>query len=348
MIPGLDFLGLGSQHWKLKQSIEVFPQGWALGCFAQTFGDALPAARKFLASGKVSAFRLQAWWSDSHKIAPMDFLKKELPRWEKLAREFPHVRFYISHSCEYSEADIKQIRKRVILVQALCPSCEVVQCPMHSPVVKGVGLIEQHGTKSEPKPGHIVSTDGQAIFDQNAANWMALHQDALINFLWAPRFNLREAHNTLPPPARKAFPTKRDILSVIRLASSPGIAPSPVFAADVIPFKKPELLKTHAEDQQGNTDARANRPLVILKKKTKFVEVVTFTGQVLGKLTFFGNFGEGLYRYYAGHAGGIRLYGYEIGEKAKQASGSEFVWFKQGNKYYGPVNPAFRVPFYQQ
>lgn len=347
MIPGLDFLGMGSKAWKVKQSLDVFPMGAALGAFAQTFGDALPAVKKFLDSGKVSAFRLQAWWSDSHKIAPIDFLKKELPRWEALAKQYPQVRFYISHSCEYSEQDIKEIRKRVVLVQALCPSCEVVQTPMHSPVVKDVGLVEQHGTKSKPKPGHIVSTDGQAIFDQDAEKWQTLHKDALINFLWAPRFNLREAHNTLPPPARTAFPTKKDILSVVRLMHSPGVAPTPVFEANVVKLKRPELWKTHAEDQQGNTDARANRPLIILKKKSKFVEIVTFTGQVIGKLTYFGPFGEGLYRFYAGYAGGIGLYGYEIGEKAKEVSGSEFVWIKQGGKYYGPINPAFRQPFYQ-
>lgn len=347
---GLDLLGLGSKYWKVKPSLEVFPDGWALGAFATTFGDALPNVKTFLDSGKVKAFRLQAWWSNSHKIAPLKYLKEELPRWEKLGQKYPHIPFYISHSCEYSEKNKAEIKKRVDLVQQLCPSCTVVQTPMHSPVIAGVGKIEQHGTKSKPKPGHIVSTDGQHCFDIDIEKWLELHNDSAIKFLWAPRFNLREnvkpPQTVPPPPARKAFPPAKYIEGCVRLALPSGTPPSPAFAAR--PLKKPILWKTFAEDGPGEADKRGNRPLIILDKKSPFVEVITHDNQVVGRLKYYGTYGAGLYRFYSGMAGAVGLYAYEIGDKAKSLSGSNWVWIRQGDRVLGPICAPFRTPFFQQ
>lgn len=347
---GLDFLGLGSKHWKVAPSLEAFPHGWALGAFARTFGDALPNVRKFLDSGKVSAFRLQAWWSNSHKIAPIKYLKEELPRWEKLAKDYPHVKFYISHSCEYSEKSVAEVKKRVDLVKELCPSCVVVQCPMHSPVIPGVGKVEQHGTNSKPKPGHIVSTDGQACFDIDIQKWIKQHKESEIVFLWAPRFNLREAVKPpqviSSPENRTAFPPLKYINGVVALAEEAWPAPTPAFPAT--PLKKPELWKTFAEDGPGETDKRGNRPLIMLKKKSDFVQILTFDGKNIGRLKYYGTYGANLFRFYSGMAGAIGLYAYEIGNKAMELSGSNYIWIQQGEKVYGPICAPFRLPFYQK
>lgn len=347
---GLDFLGLGSKYWDVKGSLSVFPEGWGLGFFDTTFGDVRKNLKKFLDSGKVSAARVHIWWSDAHKIAPLDVLEKRLPIYERLAQEYPAVKFYVSHSCEYKESSLSAITKRVALVQKLCPSCVVVQTPMKSPVVKGVGLLEQHGTNSKPRTGGIVSTDGQNVFDIDAEKWVNQHNGSDITFLWATRFNLRENYKppqgNPPPPERKAYPDKGYIKGVIRLGSPSGKEPVPTFPATNL--KKPQLLKTCAEDPPGEGDKRANKPLAILKEKLDHIEIVTFQGESVGKLKYFGGFPPNLHRYYSGMKGSIGLYGYQISNKLKEASGSEWGYLKVGQTFYGPIHFAFRTPFFQE
>ena len=345
---GLDYLGLANKNWKVKESLAAFPSGWALGCFARTFGDAMPNVKTFLDSGKVAAFRLQAWWDNGHKIAPLAFLQAELPRWEMLAREYPHIPFYISHSCEYSEQSLPVIRKRVDMVRKLCPSCKVVQAPYKSPIVKGE-ILEQHGSKLATNPGGIVSTDGISICDIDARSWINQHSTAEITFLWAPRFNLREA---VKPPAvqplphkRTAYPSREYIKGIVWLANDPKSPPAPSFEAR--PLKKPELWKTYAEDSPGE-DSRHNKPLALLKNKTESVDIVTYNNKKIGSLKYYGTYSGGLFRFYSGLPGGSGDYAFQIAKKAIEESGSEWVWLKQGKTYIGPIPAGFRVPFYQK
>lgn len=343
---GLDFLGLGSKEWRVKPSIDAFPHGFALGAFATTFGDALPNVRRFLQRGKVKAFRLQAWWSDAHKIAPIAYLQSELPRWERLAKEFPHIPFYISHSCEYSEKSLDEIKKRVALVKKLCPSCIVVQSPYKSPVVKGE-LVENHGV--DAKKCDIVSTDGIAAFDINIQSWIKKHEASQIVFLWAPRFNLREAYKPpakLPPPKeRTAFPGPKYIKGVVALTKPVGVVPVPMFQA--IPLKAPQLYKTFAEDMPGES-MRDNRPMLILKNKTEDVKIVTWNEKVIGRFKYYGTYNGSLFRYYSGVPGASGLFAFEIAEEAFSLSGTTYVWVKQGDKYFGPIAAAFRTPYFQK
>lgn len=341
---GLDFLGLGSKAWPIKATIEAFPQGGALGFFGDdTFGpNAMKNVRAFIASGKVAAIRNQMHWDYGHKIIPIEKLKKALPAWEKLAKEFPGIRVYLSHSCEYSERSLAEIKKRVDLIHSLAPSCIPVQTPMRSPVISGE-IVEVHG-QQPAKPGQICSTDGEALFNMDAEKWNNASSGGIIRFAWGERCNGAEAHNTLPPPKREAFPDRKYTLSLLRLLEPKGIPPTPTFQAK--PLKKPLLWKTHAEDNPGSS-ARDNRPLIMLPKKTKDVQLVTFQGEPIGKLVYFAPYPGGLFRFYSGLPGGIGLYGYEIGEKAKAKSGSEFIWIKQGNTFYGPINPAFREGYFQ-
>lgn len=343
MMLGLDFLGLGSRHWDLQASIKAFPQGFALGLFAdETFGpNAIKNTQLFLESGKVAAVRAHLHWSYQHKIIPLEKLKKLAPKWESIARA-ANIPIYISHSCEYSESNKKEVVKRVSLLEKLCPSCFIVESPMHSPV-SGKHIIEQHGTKANAKPGDIVSTDGQNLCDINAAAWVKKNAAASIIFGWGQRFNLSKAGPTIPAPERKATPSVEYIKQIVsNLLPKGELPPFPV--SPVRPIKDPLLYKVMAED---TGDARGNRPLVMLKGSSR-VQICTISGDVIGEFVYFGNYPNGTKRFYSGLPGGMKLYGYQIAEQLKQKSGTEWGFVKQGGVFYGPVHFAFRVGYYQK
>lgn len=346
---GLDFLGLGSKYWNVEESLAVFPDGWALGCFDSTFGDVVPNLKKFLQSGKVSAVRVHLWWSDAHIIAPLSVIKQRAPVYERLALEFPSVKFYVSHSCEYNEKDKKAVQTRVNLVNQLARHCIVVNTPLPgSATVAGV-TTERHGDKALGFAGDFVSTDGQNIYDINAENWVNRNRKADITFLWGMRFNLREnthpGQKPPPPKERKAAPPKGYIKGIIRLAYPEGTPPPFEGKGTVTPLPEKSLYKSFAEDSQGSNDPRELKPVLIIPPHDSAAEILTCKGESIGKFIYFGEY-QKLSRYYSGVKAGINLYGYQIAEKAKQKSGSEFVWFKCGSKIYGPVNPAFRAGYF--
>jgi len=345
---GLDLLGLASKKWKVGETLKALPQGIAIGLFADdTFGPlAIPNTVKLLESGKVNSVRAQLHWDYGHKIVPMDKLRALLPKWESLAKKYPQVKFYLSHSCEYKESSVVEIKKRTSLVQQLAPSCISVQTPMKSPIIPDGGIVEVHG-QQPGKAGQLCSTDGEALFNMDAEKWNNASQYAAIRFAWGERCNGAEAHNTLKPQQRTAFPDAKYLKSLLRLMAPKGIPPTPVFdAAAIVPVKKPLLMKSHAEDNPGDS-VRDNRPLLMLKQKTPEVSIVTFDNKVIGKLKYFAPYPPDLYRFYSGLPGAINLYGYEIAEKAAQISGSEWCWVRQGKKYFGPIHFAFRVGYFQ-
>jgi len=349
MLPGLDLLGLAHPKFKVKEVLKAFPQGFALGCFddPKTFGDALKRIKLFLDSGKVSALRVHVHWDDAHRIANLNDLKKRLPRYEKLQQQYPNIPVYVSHSCEYRESSAREVQKRVELVRDLCPSCRVVQSAWQSPTITGVGVIEKHGPGAKCGPGQIASYDGgkkgEGINDIDSEKWVNNNANADICFLWTPLFNLTESEK-VPRPKRTASPTDKYIKAVARLAAPKGSAPAHNFAKEPKPLKKPMLWKSFAEDTPGESK-RDNKPLVILKKKTARVDIVTCLGQKIGSLAYYGTYTGGLHRYYSGIPGGVGLYAYEIGEKAKKLSGSEWIYFKQGGEIFGPVCAPFRAGY---
>lgn len=369
---GLDILGLGNKNVDMKAVIKAFPEGWAIGVFAREFGDVIPNLRKLLDSGKVSAVRAQLWWGGQpHVIAPMKFLEKEAPRWEAIANEYPHIQFFVSHSCEYDEDRIPEIRKRVDLIQRLCPSCILVQSPMHSPIIKGVGLLEEHGTKATTK-AQIVSADGICSADINTPKWIRKHEGALIRFLHAPRFNLQ--HHVKPPkklpPAkvRKAIPSAEYITHIVRQAVPvPDYNTQTYFGPEkTIRPKKPNLWKTVAEDSNPGpnlVDPRGTKPMYFIErrknKKTgkwrespKFLEVVNRDGNVLGRLKLHLDEDEDpnrtTDRYYAGGKEAIGHHGFQIADLAVMTSGSPYIGIKVGKRVHWPIHGAIRSPFFQQ
>lgn len=345
---GLDLLGLGSEYWPIAKTIEVFPSQWALGCFDTTFGDhAVANARALLGTKKVAAFRVHLWWADSHVICPRSVVITQAPKWEALAKQFPDVKFYISHSCEYNEKNKATIEDRVKLIHQFAPSCTAVNCPMGGSPVAGNAITERHGDKAKGLPHDIVSTDGQSIYDMNASDWVT-GQRGDITFLWGMRFNLKEVYHpgekAPPPRKRKAIPSAEYMKGVIRSGNAIGMPPIPQFAGHFHLLKEPTIYKPFAEDSPGGDPPRENRPVLIVPSKSSQLEIVTVKGLSIGKLIRQGDPFNGMGRFYSGVPGGINLYGYQIGQKALALHGSEYVWFKDiQNNYFGSVNPAFRA-----
>lgn len=381
MILGLDFLGIANKHVDLDALARAFPDGGALGVFAQAFGDALPVVEEFIRKLKkrgktLGALRVQLWWDDDHFIAPMKFLEKEAPRWEAFAKRNPTIKVYISHSCEYQHSKTKSqliplsdVLPRVDLIARLCPSCKLVQSPgrflgKQAPYAKGIGLLEEHGTKAKPGTP-VVSADGICSADINTPKWLERHAGAELVFLHAPRFNLQhhvKPPNKLPPRLkRKAAPSYEYIMHILRQAVPLPDYSKAKFAGDpkLTRLRKPLLWKTVAEDTNPGAelkDPRGTKPMFFTRRKRKgkpepFLEIVAANGQVLGRLMLFKdkNGKRTTERYYAGSPGGINLHGRQIEDLAIMTAGSPFVYLRQNKRrMYGPIMPSLRVPFYQK
>lgn len=366
MTPGIDLIGIGSKAWNIKgtvRAINEFPGSIDLGAFVDdTFGpNAVSNVRKCLDTGKISQFRGHLNWvgpNPKHVPPPRSKIKKLAPIWESIARQYPHTEFFISPSCEWESSNKAVLTDLLQLTAGLCPSCTIVQSPINkTPVIEGYRL-ERHG-KTVVGPGQVISYDGgkpvrggdgkmygQSLFDIDAAKWVRDNSRAEMCLSWGELCNMAEAHNTLPPNRRTVSPSPEYILSLLHLFDDPGICPTPIFAST--PLKKPFLYKSHAEDSPG-ADPRNNRGLFIAKPKAGAVDLVTFDGKPVGKFTYretVGPFPPDLSRFYSGNPGGVMLYGYQIAEKAKQISGSPWVWLRHHGKNY-PIHPTFRSPFFQ-
>lgn len=354
MITGHDFLGLGSKYWPIEEAVAFFKAlnfRAALGVFAREFGDALPKVRTLLLTGKVSAVRVHLWFDHDHEIVPMDYLEKEAPRWEALAKEFPDIPFYVSHSCEYKPSPKKEIKKRVDAVVRLCPSCIPVQSPMNAYVVPGY-TVEKHGSKAKAKPGDIVSSDGNELSQMDVQAWLKKNGKAAIIFGWACRYNLidgkmikdaKENHLPLPDPKkRKSYPSVPYCKGIewMLWATVPN-------TNNVNPLKKPDLYKVFSEDFPN--DPRASKPCIMIKGKAKSVKILNIKEELLCEFPLYKDPNpHKLERYYSGSPGGPKLWGWEIAKAALQSAGSDEVYIEHKGKKHGPFNPACRYPWAAQ
>lgn len=201
MTLGLDHLGLAHPLYPIDAVIKLIPRGWAIGCFDDPFGNAIPNLLRILDANVVSAIRIHAHWSDVHAIVPIDKLTKKLPKYEQLAKQYPNVKIYVSHSCEYNDNRLDEIKKRVALIRKLAPSCIPVNSRMRGPLMDGVSE-EHHGNVT----GAIVSMDGTDIRDINVKAFKAKNKGAILEFGWGNPFNLREYGKPAPPPMKRTKP----------------------------------------------------------------------------------------------------------------------------------------------
>lgn len=346
MIQGFDALGLAHSKYKLNTIVNAVPKWFAIGAFDHPFGNVAPKIKRLISYG-YKTFRIQLWWDDNHKIAPLTHTEKQAKKWEKIAKGNPSCKFYLSHSCEYDESSKQKVIDRVKALKKYAPSCIPVDSVMKG-AVSGLAIVEHHGDV-KVKPGEIVSTDGTNHYDINAQAWLDNNKDALIAFVWGFRQNLREipdpGQKVPKPKDRTASPSVEDNRSLVRLLEPKGVQNK-----DLI---KPEFYKTHAEDDQEENphepdEKRENRPCLGVKVKAESAIIRAANGAIIGKLARFDPpMDGGIYRYYSGYKDGIGLYGYQIGNKAYAEAGSEIISIKVGKRVYLDINPAFREGFYK-
>lgn len=354
---GLDLLGLGEDSWKVNPTIKVFPDGFGLGVFGpKVFGDPMRKVRALLKSGKVGFFRLQLIYQKSHQFPTDKYIKQEVPRWNELATEFSNIDHFLSPCCEYENNDKNKILDVMSLTRSLAPNCSIVQSPgrINGKVcwISPQYLVEEHGNQARTGCDGL-STDGENAYDmcdqgnkkKGVESWIERHsQTANYCFLWGARFNLAEAHNTLPPMQRFAAPEPGYTVGVARLADTKP--PVPVTSFPYVGPSGKMLLKTFAEDQRGNADKRENRPLFMLPVSAKprpFVDLITFDRRRVARFRLFkdANPGRETDRYY--HS---EHYGWQLADKAMKLSGSPWCWLDTSPRI-GPFHPAFRSPFFQ-
>lgn len=353
MIPGIDLLGMASAKWNIKATRQALMQsnGVNIGLFAdETFGPlAIQNAIKCLDTGKVIKMRVHLNWAGpnpKHTLPPVSKIKELAPKWEKLAKQYPNTRFFVSPSCEYGSTDPKAVGQMLKVTANLCPSCTIVHNPLIPVNFPGVRL-ERHADV-KVKTGQILSYDGgsnpdESVYDIDVTRWINDSKNAEIIFAWALLCNMAEAHNTLPPTARTESPSLEFTKGLIYLFEDPGTPPTPSFQA--IPLKKPCLYKSFSEDSQG-ADKRNNRPLIITPEDKDSVELITKTGATIGKFVKYGQYSPGLYRYYSGWKDGIGLYGWQIADKCAQMSGSPYGYYRIDKKIYGPIHWTFRTGYF--
>lgn len=324
-MPGMDYLGLAKF---CDAALGGHPNGAAVGAFIDTFGDSTGCIDKFAASRKTSTFRIHLSWSDTHQFNPRDFdgIAAKAGKIETLARKYPNDKFYISGACEHN-LDATQAKILRAKVLAKCPHC----AGYVNTVWKGAlidGINEVHGQNPrKPSGQYMESYDGTSAVDSNVTVWKKQFADAIIQFLWEPRFNGRwESNDNTPRPNRTGYPDEKFVRSVAYLFNDQGA---------VKPLGKTDIFKSHSENK-GNGDPRAERPVAIIAPHASGISLVTTNGKEVAKAAYYGDFEGNRSRYY------FPAYGFELAQKAQNLSGSSLTFIRANGKNYGPVNPAFR------
>lgn len=292
MIQGLDLLA-GAQY--TNEVVYAAKQGYAIGLFAETFGDAYKTAEKAIQAG-CKLLRMQLLWSDSHSFGSANDIKKIkklAAKYNQLANKYPAIDLRLSPFCEYANLP-RPIDYYCDIVQLAAPSCTIIATPWTGkPSSKYVNEI--HGTHAK-LPGNAryqYSYDGTEITNFDAASNLQKFSDAEVYFAWSCRFNLRyREKDTASRPqrikeARQRKPTKQYIDSIIYLFKKKG----------TYNLDKNTLLKSHSEKHQAN-DFKGDKLLFITPHKVNAL-ILKRKGKQIGKLPYYGAFKDGRSRYYA-------------------------------------------------
>ncbi len=341
----VDICGLAHPKYPIDDVPKLVPKQYALGAIDGAFGELIPRL-SFLVKRGFRFFRPHAWWSDAHEIVPLDVLRQRAVEYERFAYN-SKCKVWLSHSCEHWCDDLDHIKKCIQIIAELAPSCIPVNCFDRKGLFYPGVINENHDPFQILRGKYSKTTDGINSHDIDFGLYKRTHTRAELVGVWGERFNGREdpGGEFVPRPERVAWPSPQYMCSELRLLEPKGKAPPKV--PGMISINAPYLYKSHSEDDLGQ-NLRDNKPVLIVPGNSGPMEIITCNRKVIGELKWGGPFEDGLQRYYSGVPGAINLYGYEIGQKAKKISGSEFVGFRQDKERFGWVNPAFRAGYFRK
>lgn len=329
---GLDHLGIAKYG---KVALDEHPEGWALGAFSNVFGDALPAVKAILDSGRCPRVRFQLHWEDDHKEKADTFSKieREAVRVGNFLKPYAdRIDCRVSSFCENTLNPKRAEELRKLVMKHMPAGVTYV----HS-YDAGLGgrplpncVNEVHGSGRQVPGGRFdFSFDGQSCFDADVEAAKKKFSKAETFYFWFPQCNGRmKADDKTPRPQRKAWPTSKLIDSAIYLSTTSGVSGK---------LPKGWILKTHSDQHTVPPGPRDCIPVIIAPIKTKEIQAVTRNGQVVANLTYYGPFTGGGFRYYA------KEFGYIIAEKAKRIQGDPVTALKVNGKKIADVNMGFRA-----
>jgi hypothetical protein len=310
---GLDVLA-GAKY---PEQVRRIPNQFAVGLFAETFGDALPVVKRELESGR-SFVRVHLLWRDNHSFggAELKEARKLARRYQSLCAAFPG-RIEISPYCEHN---VPTPDKDLDKIQAEAPNCKLVNTPWKGGISRRY-KNEVHGSHKKPAGPYNYSYDGSNSVDADVEKDKAAHSGADYFFFWHPRFNLKwSLKDQTPRPQRKAKPSRDLVESVEYLQTAKGQTSVP----------KKWLVKSHAE-KHGPEDLKGDKLLIISPKRVN--EITLRRGaQKVGTLRYYGPFDGGGFRYYS------PSFGYKLGMNLE-------IWI--GSKVYGSINGGFRDGYFR-
>lgn len=339
---GLDHLGLAKYA---DLAAEEHPAGWALGCFSNVFGDALPGVAKVLATNRCPRVRLQLHWEDDHNEKPDTFRKieAEAKRVAPFIARYPNIEWRVSGFCEHKLNKARAETLKNIVMKHMPKGVMYVNCPL----LKGGGqtiagvVNEIHAGDNRVVSGRMdFSFDGTGAFDADVEAFKKKFSSSETFYFWYSGCNgrLNDADKT-PRPKRKAWPTSRYIDSLIYLSTTRGIVNIP----------NDWICKSHSDRHTTPPEPRAGKPVVIAPDQGKWITFTTHSGQRIAKAERGAIFEEkrpGKPKRYIYRI--LDDWGYLLSEKAKRISGNPVVQIRVGNKVVGLLNLAFRGGTFRQ
>jgi hypothetical protein len=341
---GLDHLGIAKYG---QVALQEHPNGWALGAFSNVsgFGDALPAVKAILDSGRCPRVRLQLYWSDNAGHKPSsDYLKvieREAMRVARfLAPYVGKVDCRVSGFCEHP-LDVR--------------SADIVRQTVMKHMPRGVTYVnsydlglggkplpncvnEVHGSsRSVPSGRFDFSYDGDNCFDSDVTADKIKFAKAETFYFWFPQCNGNpklQPKPKIPRPNRVCYPTSWHIDAAIYLSR------------DVSGSKIPKGLTFKVVSDQHTNPPKGKdcKPVWItpVKEKYKRIELRAANGQVIDSAPYFGTLNNESgkvigHRYYCGD------WGYLLAEKARRIQNSNMCFVYADGKKVGVIVPATRA-----
>lgn len=323
-IQGYDVLGVARYCKKFLAA----PKLPAVSTLLNTFGDPLPCIKRRLEQGGLSLVQIDIRDATCfrNKVCPPG--TPPLDDWRtmrigakqvnQLALAFPGTEFQISPWLEHDIKDVKMLRKGFAVVKKACPTCGLINSPVSGAKLPEIPL-ELHGTKVS---AYSVSGDGASIFDgdnmsSDGNGFQHRVSGDYSTYAWFNSLNLRctGEDSFTPPLLRTNRPTSDEFEQAYAVMQPEQEKPAPPAQCKQVRDIEhgTEINKPNAEaycnGQQNESDARGNKPLLIIKLSGKAGEarsVLNSVGKVVGCLKYYGPYSElpGAYRWYMGNCSG--------------------------------------------